>query len=83
MSPLYTAITDMQPTYIDVTIGLIIRNCNASCQCDNNELNGDLGKLHCIATSVMQVEIIWHKQNLRVRYFRGQQKYNVMNKLYN
>ena len=27
--------------------------------------------LLCMATSVTQVEIIWHKQNLRIRYFCG------------
>ena len=34
-------------------------------------------------TSVIQVEITWYKQNSRIRYFRGQQKYNTANKLYN
>ena len=37
-------------SYVGLTVGLEIRNCNESCQCDNG-LNGDSGNL-CMATSV-------------------------------
>ena len=67
-------------TYIGLTIGLILRNCNVSCQCDNG-LIGDSGNLLCTATSVMQV--CRCKQNSRIRYFCGYslpRKYNTAKK---
>ena len=57
-------------SYTGLTIGLIIRNCYTSLQCDNG-LNGHSGNVLCMATSVTQVEIsysVWTKFEGNITY---------------
>ena len=72
----------MQVCYIGSSIGLIIRNCNASHQCDNG-LSGDSGKL-CMATTVTQEEITWCEQNSILLWVHAAypQKYNNLEQIF-